>query len=54
MVIYLSLLVAIIGGLVFMLSAAGSKWEKLGIVTYGCGLLAFLLRVVSGAFTVIK
>lgn len=41
--IYLSLLVAILGALIYLLSM-NAKWSTLGLVSYGAGLLAFLLR----------
>lgn len=49
MLIALSLLVCIIGLLVYVLSA-NPKIMQLGLVAYGCGLLAFLICVCnSGA-----
>ena len=44
MIIYLSLLVAILGLLVYALSA-NPKWAEIGRISYGMGLLAFLLTV---------
>jgi hypothetical protein len=44
MVIYLSLLVALIGMLVYVL-ATNPKVTTLGLVSFGAGLLAFLLQV---------
>lgn len=41
--IYISLLVAILGALVYLISM-NAKWQTLGIVSFGAGLLAFLLR----------
>ena len=53
MVIYLSLLVCVIGALVYALSA-NPKMQELGRLSFGCGLLAFLLRVSGAALEVIK
>lgn len=47
--IYISLLVAIVGALVYLISM-NSKWQTLGIVSYGAGLLAFLLRAAGMHF----
>jgi hypothetical protein len=44
MQIYLSLLVALIGGLMFLL-CTGAGWKELGRLSFGCGLLVFLLNV---------
>lgn len=46
MVIYLSLLVAILGLLAYALSA-NPKVQEIGRLSYACGLLAFLLRISS-------
>lgn len=43
MLIYLSLLVALIGLLVYVF-AANSKATELGRLTFACGLLAFLVK----------
>jgi hypothetical protein len=43
MFIYLSLLVMIIGGLIYFIST-NAKWMELGRIMFFCGLLAFLLR----------
>lgn len=43
MIVYLSLLVAIIGVLAYALSANG-KVQELGRIAWGMGLLAFLLQ----------
>lgn len=51
MVIYLSLLVALIGCLMYAL-AANPKLQMLGLISYGAGLLAFLLRVTGEVFGV--
>ncbi len=47
MEIYLSLLVAVIGALVYALST-NAKFCELGRLMFGCGLLAFLLGAGSG------
>ena len=47
MIIYLSLLVCIVGALMFALSNNG-KVSALGQDMFWCGLLAFLLTVGSG------
>jgi hypothetical protein len=47
MVIYASLLVALVGALVYALSASG-KMAELGRLAFGCGLLAFLLGAAGG------
>jgi hypothetical protein len=44
MVIYFSLLVAVIGLLLYAFSA-NPKLAEIGRITYGCGLLAFLLTL---------
>lgn len=44
MIIYLSLLVALVGMLAYALSA-NPKIQELGRLSFACGLLAFLLRV---------
>jgi hypothetical protein len=59
MIIYLSLLVALVGGLVYLLcngpSPTSPKVAELGRLAFACGLLAFLLMVASGhTLTVIK
>lgn len=53
MVIYLSLLVCIVGALVYALSV-NPKMQELGRLAYACGLLAFLLRVVGPMLGIIK
>ena len=53
MVIYLSLLVCVIGALVYALSA-NPKMCELGRLSFWVGLLAFLLRVSAPAFGVIR
>ena len=47
MLIYLSLLVALTGLVVYIL-ATNQKIMELAIVAYGAGLLAFLLQVANG------
>ena len=42
--IYISLLVAILGALIYLRSM-NQKWSTLGLVSFGAGLLAFLLRL---------
>lgn len=44
MVIYLSLLVAVIGALLYALSS-NAKLQEIGRISFGCGLLAWLLKV---------
>ena len=54
MIIYLSLLVALAGALVYAFSA-NPKLQNIGMISYGVGLLAFLFTVGSGhALTVIR
>lgn len=43
---YASILVALVGGLVYGF-AANAKLSTLGLVTYGCGLLAFCFSLAS-------
>lgn len=47
MIIYLSLLVAVIGLLVYLL-CANPKWVEVGRVAFACGLLVFLLCTCRG------
>ena len=42
MIVLLPLLFAIIGGVMWIV-AVNPKWQYLGLVSYGVGLLAFLL-----------
>jgi len=44
---YLSLVVAVVGGLIYF-NASNPKWINIGLVSYGAGLLAFLLTFVWG------
>jgi hypothetical protein len=54
MIIYLSLLVALIGVLMYAL-CANPKLQEIGRLSYACGLLAFLLEVSGGhALSIIK
>jgi hypothetical protein len=53
MVIYLSLLVCVIGALVYALSA-NPKMQELGRLSFACGLLAFLLRISGAALEIIR
>lgn len=46
--IYLSLLIAIIGAILYFVSANG-KVAELGRLSFGVGLLAFLLHLTAGA-----
>ena len=59
MIIYLSLLVALVGGLLYLLcngpSPTSPKVAELGRIMFGVGLAAFLFMVASGhALTVIR
>lgn len=53
MIIYFSLLVCVVGALVYAL-AANPKMVELGRLAYACGLLAFLLIGVQHLVSVIK
>lgn len=53
MSIYLSLLVAVIGALAYGLSSNG-KIQELGRISFGVGLLAFLLCDAAAIFSVIR
>lgn len=44
-IIYLSLAVCLVGAVVYF-KAVNPKWQELGRLSFGCGLLAFLLTVV--------
>lgn len=50
MIIYLSLLVAIIGVLMYGM-ATSPKVQEIGRIMFGCGLLAFLLTAVTSIST---
>jgi hypothetical protein len=52
MVIYLSLLVALMGILMYAL-CTNPKLVMIGIVSYGCGLLAFLLTIGGPAVNIL-
>jgi len=52
MIIYVSLLVALIGLVVYIISA-NPKVVELARLTYGAGLLAFLLQVAGAHFGVL-
>lgn len=52
MVIFLSLLVAIVGVLMYALSA-NPKLQEIGRLSYACGLLAFLLTGADKVLSVI-
>jgi hypothetical protein len=47
MIIYLSLLVALVGVLMYALSA-NPKLQEIGRISYFAGLLAFLIEVAGG------
>ena len=51
MIIYLSLLVALLGALVYAF-AANPKLQNLGLVAFGAGLLAFLQCMCGGGHMV--
>jgi len=53
MIIYVSVLVALIGVLMYALSA-NPKLVEIGRISFAVGLLAFLLRVSSDLVPVIK
>lgn len=53
MEIYLSLLIAVIGVLVYAL-AANPKFAELGRIMFFCGLLAFLITAPGHMLTVVK
>jgi Na+/phosphate symporter len=53
MVIYLSLLVALLGALAYAF-ASNTKVQTIGLVSYGAGLLAFLIQVSGHGLSVIK
>lgn len=53
MTIYLSLLIAVIGALVYALSA-NPKLQELGRISFFAGLLAFLLHFGPEALRVLK
>lgn len=53
MLIYLSLLVSLIGLLMYAL-AANPKLVEIGRICFGCGLLAFLLRVTETSIGILR
>ena len=53
MVVFLSLLVCIIGLLVYALSS-NAKVAELGRIAFGCGLLAFLLQASPQMLSILK
>ena len=53
MIIYISLLVALIGVLMYAL-AANPKLVEIGRICFAFGLLAFLLRLTSEAVSVLR
>ena len=53
MVIYASLLIALIGLLMYAL-AANPKLQEIGRLSYAVGLLAFLLRITEAAVSVLR
>ena len=53
MYIYFSLLVAVLGLLLYVL-ASNPKLQELGRLSFACGLLVFLLRFSSAAFGILK
>ena len=52
MVIYLSLLIAIVGVLMYAL-CANPKLVMIGIISYGAGLLAFLMHFTGPALNIV-
>ena len=52
MSIYISLLISLLGLVIFMIAKDG-KVEKLGEICFSCGLLAFLLTSVPKIFGVV-
>ena len=54
MIIYLSLLVAIAGAFIYLISANNPKAAELGRICFAIGLLAFLLRMGAETFTIFK
>lgn len=53
MIIYLSLLVALIGVLMYAL-CVNAKLAEIGRLMFACGLLAFLFRVVGTPIGVLR
>jgi hypothetical protein len=52
MIIYLSLLVALIGVLMYAL-CTNPKLQEIGRISFFCGLLAFLFGTASGHITIL-
>jgi Na+/phosphate symporter len=52
-IIYLSVLIALIGLLMYALCVNG-KLQEIGRIAFGCGLLAFLIRVTGDMISVVK
>ena len=53
MTLYISLLVAILGVLMYAL-CTNAKLAEIGRLMFGCGLLAFLLRVSDSAVNLLR
>jgi len=53
MIIYLPLLVAVAGVLLYAL-AANPKLQEIGRISYWCGLLAFLLQIGSHTVNLLR
>lgn len=53
MIIYISLLLCLIGLLMYAF-AANPKLQEIGRITYFAGLLAFLLRITEAAVSVLR
>lgn len=53
MIIYINLLIALIGMLMYLL-CTNPKLGYIGLVAFGCGLLSFLLGVSSSAVQVLR
>lgn len=53
MIIYFSLLVALIGALIYGFSA-NTKLQEIGRIMFGCGLLAFLFGFSQGAVNLLR
>ena len=54
MIVYLSLLVAILGAFIFVISTNNAKAAELGRICFAMGLLVFLLRMGAETFTFFK
>ncbi len=52
--IYFSLLVALVGVLMYALCTTNGKLQEIGRIAFAFGLLAFLLRVTDSMVNVIK